>query len=203
MEHILESVRMNVSEGATEVMLASEDMFLYEQLPNFVTNTDAPEKLFSSVAGVPGLETIQTSHITMAPVVKDPSVIERLTPLVVPYSHVHHKDSSHPNKCVADPIIGLETGSPRLFNTFMKGKAYPYKAYQWRDVVLKGMEILNRHNWYPFCTFMIGLPGETDEDTRLSLDLLYESRGLNMVDASQLHHVKPETAAQVINATVD
>jgi radical SAM superfamily enzyme YgiQ (UPF0313 family) len=176
LEHIMESARMNVSEGATEVMLASEDMFLYEQLPNFVTNTEALETLFSSVASVPGIQTIQTSHITMAPVVKDPSVIERLSPFIVPYSHVTHKDSTDPNKCIADPIIGLETGSPRLFNTFMKGKAYPYKAHQWRDVVLKGMEILNRNNWYPFCTFIIGLPGETDEDTRQSLDLLYDLR---------------------------
>src|ERR1044072_1602506 len=41
MEHILASTRMNASEGATEVMLASEDMFLYEQFPNFTPNTDA------------------------------------------------------------------------------------------------------------------------------------------------------------------
>jgi len=77
---------------------------------------------------------------------------------------------------VADPIIGLETGSPKLFNTYMKGKAYPYRANQWRDVVVKGMEILNRHNWFPFCTFIIGLPGETDEDTKQSLDLLFDLR---------------------------
>jgi radical SAM superfamily enzyme YgiQ (UPF0313 family) len=176
MEHIMESVRMNAREGATEVMLASEDMFLYEQLPNFVTNTPALENLFKSVMSVEGIKTLQTSHITMAPVVKDPSIIERLTPLVVPYSHIQHKESTDPNHCMVDPIIGLETGSPRLFETFMKGKAYPYKAHQWRDVVLKGMEILNRHNWFPFCTFIIGLPGETDEDTKQSLDLLYDLR---------------------------
>ena len=176
LEHIIASAEVNAREGATEVMLASEDMFLYEQLPNFETNVPALEKLFRAVAAVPGIETIQTSHITMAPVVKDPSIIERLTPLIVPYSHVRHKASTHPQQKVADPIIGLETGSARLFNTFMKGKAYPYKAHQWRDVVVKGMEILNRHNWFPFCTFIIGLPGETDEDTRQSLDLLYDLR---------------------------
>ena len=36
----------------------------------------------------------------------------------------------------------------------------------------EGMEILSRHNWHPFCTFIIGLPGETDDDTKRSLDLL-------------------------------
>lgn len=176
LEHIMNSVRANVDEGATEVMLTSEDMFLYEQLPNFTTNAPALEKLFKSVLSVKGLETIQLSHITLAPVVKDPSIIERLSPLCVPYSHLKHHESTDPNKCIVDPIIGLETGSPRLFDTYMKGKAYPYKAHQWRDVVVKGMEILNRHNWYPFNTFIIGLPGETDEDTKLSLDMLYDLR---------------------------
>jgi len=47
----------------------------------------------------------------------------------------------------------------------MKGKAYPYKAEQWGEVILKGMEIINKHNWFPFCTWIIGLPGETEEDT--------------------------------------
>lgn len=176
MEHILANARVNAEEGATEVMLASEDMFLYEQYSNFTPNTDALINLFKSVKAIPGIETIQTSHITMAPVVKHPDLIERLTPHVVPYSHLHHDDSTDPNKCIADPIIGLETGSARLFDTFMKGKAYPYKAHQWRDVILKGMEILNRNNWYPFCTFIIGLPGETDADTKESLNLLYDLR---------------------------
>src|SRR5262245_27497012 len=176
LEHIIASAEVNAREGATEVMLASEDMFLYEQLPNFETNVPALEKLLRSIASVPGIQTIQTSHITIAPVVKDPSIIERLTPLVVPYSHLRHKDSTESDNRVADPIIGLETGSARLFNTYMKGKAYPYKAHQWHDVVLKGMEILNRHNWFPFCTFILGLPGETDDDTKQSLDLLFELR---------------------------
>jgi radical SAM superfamily enzyme YgiQ (UPF0313 family) len=176
LDHILQSAQVNAREGASEVMLASEDMFLYEQLPNFETNVPALEKLFTSVAAVPGIETIQTSHITIAPVVKDPTIIERLTPLVVPYSHLQHEDSTDANKRIADPIIGLETGSPRLFDIFMKGKAYPYKANQWRDVVLKGMEILNKHNWFPFCTFIIGLPGETEQDTKESLNLLFDLR---------------------------
>ena len=176
LEHILANARVNAAEGATEVMLASEDMFLYEQGANFTPNTEALIKLFKSVTDLPGIETLQTSHITMAPVVRHPDLIERLTPHCVPFSHLTHEDSTDPNKCVVDPIIGLETGSPRLFNKYMKGKAYPYKANQWRDVVLKGMEILNKNNWYPFCTFIIGLPEETDEDTKASLDLLYELR---------------------------
>src|SRR5437870_1122301 len=176
LEHILESTRVNAGEGATEIMLATEDMFLYEQLPNFETNVPALEKMLNAVKSVPGVDTLQMSHITMAPVVTDPTIVERLTPLIVPFSHVQHKESTDSDRRMTVPIIGLETGSPRLFDIFMKGKAYPYKAQQWRDVVLKGMETLNKHNWFPFCTFIIGLPGETDEDTRESLSLLYDLR---------------------------
>src|SRR5918912_1438664 len=107
LEHILASAEVNAREGATEVMLASEDMFLYEQLPNFTPNVPALVELFKSVKAVHGIKTLQTSHITMAPVVKDPSIIERLTPLLVPYSHVTHRDSTDPEKRCADPIIGL------------------------------------------------------------------------------------------------
>jgi radical SAM superfamily enzyme YgiQ (UPF0313 family) len=55
----------------------------------------------------------------------------------------------------------------------MKGKAYPFRPEQWPDVILKGMQILNANNWFPLCTWILGLPGETEEDTKQSLDLLY------------------------------
>ena len=57
LEHIVESARVNAREGATEVLVASEDMFLYEQLPNFETNVPALEELFRGLIGVPGIET--------------------------------------------------------------------------------------------------------------------------------------------------
>jgi hypothetical protein len=84
-----------------------------------------------------------------------------------------HKSSSHPDQRYAYLFIGLETGSVRLFREYMKGKSYPFRPEQWPDVVLKGMEILNKNNWFPFCTFILGLPGEKPEDTKQSLDLLY------------------------------
>jgi hypothetical protein len=37
-----------------------------------------------------------------------------------------------------------------------------------------GATTLNRHNWFPVMTLMVGNPGETDEDCKATLDLLYE-----------------------------
>jgi radical SAM superfamily enzyme YgiQ (UPF0313 family) len=108
----------------------------------------------------------------MAPVVHNPDMIGELQ-IAVDKSLDQHRASTHPDKRYQHMFVGLETASPRLFNQFMKGKAYPYRAEQWPEVVLKGMEILNKHNWFPICTFILGLPGETREDTRISLDLLY------------------------------
>jgi radical SAM superfamily enzyme YgiQ (UPF0313 family) len=93
--------------------------------------------------------------------------------LAVDKSVNQHPDSTHPDRRYAMMFVGLETGSVRLFRQFMKGKSYPYRPEQWPDVVLKGMNIMNRANWFPMCTFIIGLPGETDADVRESLDLLY------------------------------
>ncbi len=173
LDHILANVRAQVAEGADTIMLTTEDIFLYEQGPKFETNIPALKRLFESVAAVPGVKYIMLTHGTMAPVVRTPEVVEELTPVAVGMSTNQNPASSHPEKRYANLFIGLETGSTRMFKQFMKGKAYPYTAEQWPDVVLKGMEILNRHNWFPFCTWIVGLPGEKPEDTRQSLDLLF------------------------------
>jgi radical SAM superfamily enzyme YgiQ (UPF0313 family) len=181
LEHILENVRIQVANGADTIMLTTEDIFLYEQGPKFDTNVPALVKLFESVAAVPGVKHVVQSHGTIAPIVRNPEVIEELSPVCVNKStHIHHA-STHPENRYASLFIGLETGSPRLFNQFMKGKAYPYKGEQWGDVILKGMEIMNRHNWFPFCTWIVGLPGETDDDVKKSLDLLHALRGSKWV----------------------
>ncbi|HEV8384272.1 MAG TPA: radical SAM protein [Candidatus Acidoferrales bacterium] len=170
---ILDNVRVQVAEGADTILLTTEDLFLYEQGPKFETNVPALKRLFTSVAAVPGVKHIMLTHGTMAPVLVEPNMIEQLSPEAVGLSVNQHKSSTQHDHRYANLFIGLETGSARLFTQFMKGKSYPYRPEQWPDVVLKGMEILNKNNWFPFCTFILGLPGETDEDTKQSLDLLF------------------------------
>ena len=45
---------------------------------------------------------------------------------------------------------------------------------------MRGLEVLNRNNWFPAMTLIIGSPGETDDDVKATLDLIYEveRRGL-------------------------
>lgn len=173
LEQILENVRVIVAEGGDTVLLVTEDIFLYEQGPRFNTNVPALKRLFESVGAVPGVRHVLLTHGTMAPAVHDPSVIEELSPVAVGKSVHQHRYSTHPEKRYACLFVGIETGSRRVFKQYMKGKGYPYTPEQWPDVILKGMEILNKNNWFPFATWILGLPGEQPEDTKMSLDLLF------------------------------
>lgn len=170
---ILDNVRTQVDEGADSILLTTEDLFLYEQGPRFEANLPALKRLFESVAAVPGVKYINLTHGTMAPVVLTPGLIEELSPIAVGKSVNQHWASTHPDKRYSTLFVGIETGSPRLLDQHMKGKGYPYRPQQWPDVILKGIEILNKHNWFPVCTWIIGLPGEKPEDTKQSLDLLF------------------------------
>ena len=68
----------------------------------------------------------------------------------------------------------------RMAKQIMPGKAVPFPIEEWPSVVVRGLEILNRNNWFPAMTLMVGNPGETDEDSPDTLDLIYEveRRGL-------------------------
>ncbi len=61
------------------------------------------------------------------------------------------------------------------------GKSAPFPIEEWPSVVIQGLSILNRNNWFPVLTLMIGNPGETDADSMATLDLIYEveRRGLS------------------------
>jgi hypothetical protein len=88
--------------------------------------------------------------------------------------------SSHPKGKAFAPLIGLETGSVRLAKQIMPSKAVPFSIDDWPSIIIRGLEVLNRNNWFPAMTIMVGNPGETEEDVKATLDLVYEveRRGL-------------------------
>ena len=62
----------------------------------------------------------------------------------------------------------------------MPSKGVPFNIEIWPSIVIRGLEVLNRNNWFPMLTLMVGNPGETDEDVKATLDLIFEMerRGL-------------------------
>jgi hypothetical protein len=184
-DKILSAVRANVRDGNKQISLATEDMFIWGQVhtptPFYFPNRDALVDLYSSIVGTPGVEEHVLSHSTIAPAVVDPVMIEQLTSTIIDKSPIHIPLlSTHPKKKALVPLIGLETGSIRMAKQIMPSKGVPFPIDEWQSVVIRGLEILNKNNWFPAMTLIVGNPGETDEDSKATLDLIYEveRRGL-------------------------
>jgi hypothetical protein len=184
-DKILSAVRANVRDGNKQISLATEDMFIWGQVhtptPFYFPNRKALVDLYASIVGTPGVEEHVLSHSTIAPAVVDPVMIEQLTNTIIDKSPIHIPLlSTHPKKKALVPLIGLETGSIRMAKQIMPSKGVPFPIDEWQSVVVRGLEILNKHNWFPAMTLIVGNPGETDDDCRATLDLIYEveRRGL-------------------------
>jgi len=56
------------------------------------------------------------------------------------------------------------------------GKCKPFSPEDWPQVVLTAFEILSKASWVPCATLIIGLPGETEKDVDLTIDLVEKLR---------------------------
>jgi len=183
-EKIMAAVRANAREGNPQISLATEDMFIWGQVrtdtPFFFPNREALLDLYSEIVNTPGIKVHLLSHATVAPFVVDPMLIEKLSEILLPKSPIRLHLSTHPEKRILSPLLGLETGSVRMAKKIMPSKAVPFPIEEWPSIVLEGLRIANQNNWFPTMTLMVGNPGETDEDSMATLDLLYEieRRGL-------------------------
>lgn len=178
-DKMMDAVRANVANGNKQISLATEDMFIWGQVgsktPFFFPNREALLDLYRDVSNYPGVEEFVLSHSTMAPAVVDPEMIRGLSEILLDKSPIKLAQlSSHPEKRALVPLIGLETGSARMAKKVMPSKGVPFHINDWPSVVLRGLEILNENNWFPMLTLMVGNPGETDDDVKATLDLIFE-----------------------------
>ncbi len=184
-EKMMAAVRANVRDGNRQISLATEDMFIWGQVhtdtPFYFPNREALLDLYSDVVNTPGVDQHILSHATIAPAVVDPVLIEKLSDLLIDKSPIRLPHlSTHKEHRALVPLIGLETGSVAMAKRIMPSKAVPFPIDEWPSIVVRGLEILNRNHWYPAMTLIVGNPGETDDDSRATLDLVYEveRRGL-------------------------
>lgn len=176
-DQLLEAVRANVREGGRIIFAVSEDIFIYgASAPFYIPNADALVNFYEKVAGVPGVDYVPLSHATIAPAVVNPHLIKELSKILLPKSVLRNPRSTYPGNRILSPLIGIETGSPRLAALTMSGKALPFDIRDWQEIVVEGTNILNENHWFPVYTFIVGLPNETDDDIKQSLDLLKRLR---------------------------
>ena len=98
--------------------------------------------------------------------------IEQITEACIDKSPIHLPLlSTHPKKKALVPLVGLETGSVRMAKQVMPSKGVPFPIEEWQSVFIRGLEVMNKHNWFPAATLIVGNPGETDEDFAETRDL--------------------------------
>ena len=173
-EQCLDAVRANTSNGGKIIFPVSEDIFIYgAAAPFYIPNADAILSFYDSIASEPGVEYLPLSHATIAPAAVNPGLIKEMSKILLDRSALQNRHSTHPDKRFLAPLIGIETGSPRLAALTMSGKSLPYDIRDWQEIVVEGIRILNENNWFPVCTFIVGLPNETEEDLHQTLQLLH------------------------------
>jgi radical SAM superfamily enzyme YgiQ (UPF0313 family) len=175
LDKIMKEVGITIREGASRITLITEDLFLYgAKDKSFIPNKQAVLELIKSIADYPGVKAIQPSHMSLSPVVHDPSMIQEVAEILIDRSWY-----SHGEKPIVTSETGIETGSVRLMKKYMAGKALPFKAEQWKDVVTQAFGILNDNSWYPLATLIVGLPDEKEEDVAHTLELMDDLKDYN------------------------
>ncbi|CCC82684.1 B12-binding domain-containing radical SAM protein [Thermoproteus tenax] len=168
-ETIVKEVEVNLRAGWTQVDLITDDLLLYGTSAygpdRLKVNHNAIVRLYQAIRSVEvgrrRVKHIFFSHVSAAPVVESPKTVKAVAEL----------GGLGPDKGVT-PVIGLETGSVRILNKYMRNKAYPFPPERWHDVVLESAIILNENYIYPAYTMTIGYPDETEDDLRQSEEVV-------------------------------
>jgi radical SAM superfamily enzyme YgiQ (UPF0313 family) len=167
-DKIMQEVAVNVEEGNGKITLATEDLFLYGAKDNgFIPNKEAVIKLLRTVASYPGVTAIQPAHMSLAPVVYDPSMVKEAAEILI-----EHNWQGYCGKPIVTAETGIETGSTRLLRKYMAGKPLPFKPEEWGELVPQAFGILNDNEWFPLATLIVGLPDETEDDVIETLELI-------------------------------
>lgn len=159
---ILKEVKVNLKAGRRP-LLHAEDVLRYKA-KGLEVNPEAVVDLFKTVKNYPGVEAVAMSHFALSSVASAPEVVEEISNIL----------GAGDDGGWLSGQTGVETGSPRLIEANMKGKCKPFNAEDWPQVVVKAFEIMEKNHWVPCATLIIGLPGETDIDLELTIDLLEE-----------------------------
>ena len=178
-DHILNEVKVNIKGGAKSIFTVTEDIFLYKSKPGFIPDRKEIVNLYKSIASYPGVNYILLSHASLAPIIYDTKILEELTPILIEKTRWTPKNSKMYKKPFISVEVGIETGSIRLMNKYMKGKALPYSVNKWPELVVQGVGLMNDYDWWPLCTIMTGQPDETEEDVIATLELIDNLRNNN------------------------
>lgn len=167
LEKIKKEAELNIRAGSRMVVLQTDDIFLYKHRGRFVPNREAIVELVNTIGKIEGVEYLQPAHAALPPVVYDQKMIEEMAPVLVEKGRWRCN-----GRKVASVEVGIETGSVRLIEKHMRGKALPLEPKDWPEIVTQSVGILNDNDICPLATLVVGLPEEREEDTIATIELV-------------------------------
>jgi radical SAM superfamily enzyme YgiQ (UPF0313 family) len=162
--HIDKEIKVNIEKGGIRnIGLHSEEYFRYaangiEPRPDKVI--ELTKKAYNLVKSYGDDHTISIDFTTAAIAVRYPDLISQVAEYI----------NEGGRKTFIE--VGIETGSPRLIEKYMRGKVLPYRPIEYPDIIENGIGILNDNNWVVVGTMILNFPDEKEEDIIANLELL-------------------------------
>jgi radical SAM superfamily enzyme YgiQ (UPF0313 family) len=161
-ERLKQEAKINLDYGHTCIWLLSDEIMLYGcDNKNMYPNRDAIVDLYQTMKNMRNVDYVGTIHVTFSAAAADPECIKNIKDI----------NNFGPSRWSAVQP-GLETGSVEMFKKHMRYKSKPYSPEEWPEVVLKGLKVLNDNYFFTLCTLVMGLPGETDDDIKDTINLV-------------------------------
>ncbi len=158
LDKIEEELRVNAAVNNRKGILHSDDVFFYGS-PNVMPREEKLIPLLQLAKRY--YEQVGWSHVAIASLMTKPKLLSKCAEVLI--------DDKQKWWGVE---IGVETGSPHMITAAMPGKVAPFKASQWPELVVQAAGLLNDNHVYPACTFIVGLPQETEDDVLKTIDLI-------------------------------
>jgi len=160
-DQIIKDVRTNLSEGLTDIGLHGEDVLRYGT-KQIHPNNERVLELFERVSSIEEVEGVGPSHIALATAYHNQDLVEDVSEIVYSNTDMDRLSAQ----------TGIETGSPRLIEKYMAGKALPSTPDKWPEIVEQSIGILEDNGWVIAGTLMNGLPDENPDDVMKTLELV-------------------------------
>jgi len=160
LEKILEDARINLHAGQRDLLLHSEDIFAYGS-KGMKPDSEKVQRLIREIKAL-GPKTLDVSHLSIATVYQDQDLLRKVSEIAGIGSDQRYMSA----------WIGMETGSCRILSMHMPRKALPESPQSWTKMVQECYDLFSEESWLPVASLVLGLPGETAEDVRMTIDLV-------------------------------
>lgn len=161
LENVLKEVRVNLNAGENNIELVTDDILLYGS-KRLGTNHDAVIGLFEAVKKA-GAEQIYFPHISSPAVLDSPKTVNGLSEI-----------AEYDKYRAEAPVVGLESGSERIISRYMRGKPFPYRPADWKNVIMESTGIMNDAYITPCYTMTIGFQDENNDDVQQSVNMVHD-----------------------------